>query len=151
MSELTLDLGNGETFKPYDPDAPLGIVEYAKGRGYIFPEDQAYLDKAFGLGWYKFAPEAAEKLLVKNGFSKDKDDKWLLPDGTPWKISCLTGTQLATGMGERNCVAAVQQWKKFGIDAEVYTSEADSNLNSTGDFDVSSNWPAQEPWAILLT
>ena len=39
-----------------------------------------------------------------------------------------------------------KQWKKFGIDAEIYPSESVSSLNSTGDFDVSGNWPAQEPW-----
>jgi peptide/nickel transport system substrate-binding protein len=145
LSEFTLDIGNGETFKPFDPEASQRVVEYAKGRGYEVPSDPAELGRLFGYGWYKYAPDVAEKLLVKNGFKKE-DDKWLLPDGTPWSIKCLTGTSLATGMGERNCVAAVQQWKKFGIDAEVYSSEANSNLNSTGDFDVSSNWPAQEPW-----
>lgn len=146
LSEFTLDLGDGETFQPYDPDAPQRIVEYARGRGYEIPDDMDTQNSMFGLGWYKYAPEAAEKLLIKNGFSRDGDGNWLLPDGSPWNIQCLTGTNLTTGMGERNCVAAVQQWKKFGIDAEVYSSEAIANLASTGDYDVSSNWPAQEPW-----
>ena len=146
LSEFTLDLGNGETFKPYDPDAPQRVAEYAKSRGYIFSEEQEDLDKAFGLGWYKYAPEVAEKLLVNNGFSKDKDGKWLLPDGSPWKIQILTDTDLATDMGSRNAVAAAQQWKKFGIDAEVYPSEARADLYNTGDFEVTSAWPAQEPW-----
>ncbi len=146
LSEFTLDLGNGETFKPYDPDAPQRIVDYAKGRGYDVSDDPAAQDKAFGLGWYKYAPDAAEKLLIKNGFSRDSNDKWLLPDGTPWTISCLSGTAVATDLGARNCAAAVQAWKKFGIDATHYPSEASANLNATGDFDVSGNWPAQEPW-----
>jgi peptide/nickel transport system substrate-binding protein len=146
LAEFTLDLGNGETFKPYDPDAPQRVIEYATGRGYIVPEDPAAQEKAFGLGWYKYAPEVAEKLLVKNGFSKNDDGKWLLPDGKPWKIEVLTDTDLATDMGSRNAVAMTQQWKKFGIDAEVYASEARGDLYNTGDFEVSSDWPAQEPW-----
>jgi peptide/nickel transport system substrate-binding protein len=146
LEEFTLDIGNGETFQPFDPNASQRVVEYAKGRGYEVPEDPAAQAKLFGYGWYKYAPDVAEKLLVKNGFSKNADGNWLLPDGTPWSIKCLTGTSLATGMGERNCAAAVQAWKKFGIDAEVYSSEANAALNATGDFDVSSNWPAQEPW-----
>ena len=40
----------------------------------------------------------------------------------------------------------MQAWKKFGIDATAYPSEASANLNAIGDFDVSGNWPAQEPW-----
>jgi peptide/nickel transport system substrate-binding protein len=146
LSEFTLDLGNGETFQPYDPDAPQRIVEYAKGRGYDVSDDPAAQDQAFGLGWYKYAPDAAEKLLIKNGFSRGSDNMWLLPDGTPWTIACLSGTAVATDHGARNCAAAVQQWKKFGIDASAYPSEASANLNATGDFDVSGNWPAQEPW-----
>lgn len=146
LQEFTLDLGNGETFKPYDPDAPQRIVEYARGRGNEISDDPAVQDQAFGLGWYKYAPDVAEKLLVKNGFSRDGSGNWLLPDGTPWKLSCLSGTDVATGHPARNCAAAVQAWKKFGIDATAYPSEASANLNSIGDFDVSGNWPAQEPW-----
>ena len=146
LQEFTLDLGNGETFKPYDPDAPQRIVEYARGRGNEISDDPAVQDQAFGLGWYKYAPDVAEKLLVKNGFSRDGSGNWLLPDGTPWKLSCLSGTDVATGHPARNCAAAVQAWKKFGIDATAYPSEASANLNAIGDFDVSCNWPAQEPW-----
>jgi peptide/nickel transport system substrate-binding protein len=145
LSEFTLDLGNGETFQPYDTDAAWRIVEYAKSRGYVVDEDPAAVEQAFGLGWYKFAPDAAEKLLVKNGFSRDANGNWLLPDGQQWRLTCLTGTEV-THPGVRNCVAAVQQWKKFGIDAELYATDANAQLTSVGDYDVGSNWPAQEPW-----
>jgi peptide/nickel transport system substrate-binding protein len=146
LKEFTLDLGNGETFNPYDPDAPQRVVEYAKGRGYVFSEDPEYIKKAFGIGWWKYAPDVAEKLLIKNGFSRDADGKWLLPDGTPWKIEILTDTDLTTDMGSRNAVAAAQQWQKFGIDALPYPTEARADLYNTGNFEVSSDWPAQEPW-----
>jgi peptide/nickel transport system substrate-binding protein len=146
LADFTLDVGNGETFKPFDPDAPGREAEYARSRGYVFPEDAEYIAKTFGLGWYKYAPDVAEKLLLKNGFSKDADGKWLLPDGTPWKISFLCNTTMTTTLGCRNAVAAVQEWKKFGIDAETYPSEAVANLTGIGDYDVTENWPAQEPW-----
>jgi len=146
LKEFTLDLGNGETFKPYDPEAPQRVVDYAKGRGYVFSEDPEYIKKAFGIGWWKYAPDVAEKLLIKNGFSRDADGKWLLPDGTPWKLEILTDTDLTTDMGSRNAVAAAQQWQKFGIDASPYPTEARADLYNTGDFEVSSDWPSQEPW-----
>lgn len=146
LSEFELDLGNGETFRPYDPDAPQRIIEYARSRGYVVPDDPAAQDQAFGLGWYKYAPEAAEQLLIKNGFSRDANGMWLLPDGTPWVIRIQTDTDLATDMHSRNAVAAAQQWKAFGIDAEAVPTESRAELFQTGDFDVSSEWPAQEPW-----
>ncbi len=145
LEEFTLDLGNGETFQPFDPNASQRIVEYAKGRGYEVTEDSEELGRLFGYGWYKFAPDAAEKLLIKNGFSRDDKDKWLLPDGTPWKLQCMSNTD-AVNHDARNCAAAVQAWKKFGIDASTYMSEADASLGSTGDFVVSGDWPAYEPW-----
>jgi peptide/nickel transport system substrate-binding protein len=97
------------------------------------------------LGWYKYAPDIAEKLLVKNGFSKNADGQWLLPDGQPWKISYLTGTVLSNH-DARNAVAAVQQWKKFGIDATVFNTESGADLQAVGDFDVTTVWPGKEPW-----
>jgi len=145
LKEFTLDIGGGEKFKPYDPDAPQRVIGYAKNRGYVLPTDPAALERAFGIGWYKYAPDVAEKLLIKNGFKRDANKKWLTPDGKPWKIQFLTNTT-TTHPGYRNGLAAVQQWKKFGIDAELYPNEAAANLIGTGDFEVCSNWPAQEPW-----
>jgi peptide/nickel transport system substrate-binding protein len=145
LKSFTIDVGGGETFAPYDPEAPKRVAEYAKGRGYVFPDTQEFLEKAFGLGWYKFAPEIATKLLEKNGFKKGEDGMWLMPDGKPWKISFMTGTVLSNH-DARNGAAAVQQWKKFGIDASMYATENGDGLGATGDFDVSGAWPAQEPW-----
>ncbi|MEJ2736802.1 MAG: ABC transporter substrate-binding protein, partial [Anaerolineae bacterium] len=145
LKSFTIDVGNGETFAPYDPDAPQRVADYARSRGYVFPDTPEFLEQAFGLGWYKYAPDIAEKLLVKNGFSRDADGMWLLPDGTPWHISFMSGTVLSNH-DARNSAAAVQQWKKFGIDAEMYLTENGDGLGATGDFDVSGAWPAQEPW-----
>lgn len=145
LKSFTLDLGNGETFQPYDPDAPARVVAYAKERGYVVPEEQAALDQAFGLGWYKYAPDEAAKLLEKNGFKKDADGKWLLPDGKPWKIEVISRSDVSH-LEFKNASAAVQQWKQFGIDAVHVPSDNVSTLTQNGDYDVSGNWPAQEPW-----
>lgn len=145
LKSFTIDVGNGETFAPYDPDAPKRVAEYARSRGYVFPDTPEYIEQAFGLGWYKYAPDIAEKLLIKNGFSRNADGKWLLPDGTPWKISFMSNTVLSNH-DARNSAAAVQQWKKFGIDAEMYLTENGDGLGAVGDFDVSGAWPAWEPW-----
>jgi peptide/nickel transport system substrate-binding protein len=150
LKSFTIDVGNGETFAPYDPDVPARIAADAKSRGYVFPDTPEFQAKAFGLGWYKYAPDIATKLLEKNGFKADKDEngkptKWYLPDGKPWTINYLCGTIL-TNHDARNAQAAVQQWKKFGIDANVLSIADNDGIQATGDFDMSGNWPAQEPW-----
>lgn len=145
LSEFTLDLGNGETFQPYDPDAPLKLVEYAQGRGYVVSEDPATIDQTFGLGWYKYDPEAATKLLVKHGFSQDADGMWLLPDGTPWRIELLD-TPDTSHHSFKNCNAAAQQWRQFGIDTVYIASDASETLTDEGNFMVSCEWPGYEPW-----
>jgi len=48
--------------------------------------------------------------------------------------------------GARNAAAAVQQWTKFGINAEMFVSELSGDLSPVGDFDAAGDWPAQEPW-----
>jgi peptide/nickel transport system substrate-binding protein len=145
LSAFTLDVGDGETFAPYDPTASQRVADYARSLGNEFPDDAEFIGKTFGFGWYKYAPEIAEKLLIKNGFSRDSGGAWLLPDGSPWKISYMTGTQLS-GMDARNALAAVQQWIKFGIDATVFNTENGADLGAVGDFDVQTVWPAREPW-----
>ncbi|HEY8541075.1 MAG TPA: ABC transporter substrate-binding protein [Pseudothermotoga sp.] len=145
LKEFEIDLGNGEKFKPYDPTAGKRLAEYVKSRGYTVPTDQETINKVFGPGWYKYAPDVAEKLLIKNGFKRDKSGKWLLPDGRPWTITILTTTNPAHP-SYRNGFALAQAWKKFGIDTNVVTSDALATLGQRGEFEVTTDWPAAEPW-----
>jgi len=57
----------------------------------------------------------------------------------------MTGTEL-THPGVLNANAAVAAWRKFGIDATVYNTENSATLVGEGNFQVSSDWPATEPW-----
>jgi len=145
LKEFTLDLGDGELFHPYDPDVALEVAEYAKSRGYFVGDDPEELKGTFGLGWYKYAPEVAAKLLEKNGFSRDADGNWLLPDGSSWKIEVIETPDTSTH-GFKNGNAAVQQWKKFGIDAAYIGTDAQATLQGNGEFQASGSWPAPEPW-----
>jgi peptide/nickel transport system substrate-binding protein len=145
LQEFTIDVGDGETFAPYDPTAAQRVAEFARSRGYVFSDEEEFTIRTFGYGWYKYAPDIAERLLVKNGFSRDGNGNWLLPDGSPWRISYMTGTTLSNH-DARNAVAAVQQWRKFGIDASVFNTENGADLGAVGDFDVETVWPGREPW-----
>jgi len=145
LKKFELDLGKGEKFKPYDSKVPYRLAEAAKARGYPVPKDPETIRELFGIGWWKYAPDAATKLLEKNGFRKDKNGKWHLPDGSLWKISILSGTNPAHHP-YRNATAAAEQWREFGIDATQMPSEAWETRVLKGDFQVSTTWPAREPW-----
>ena len=140
LEDFTLDIGDGETFKPFDSEAAYRLAEYAEARGYPVPED---VKEFYGIGWWKYAPDIAAKLLEKNGFTQDADGKWLLPDGTPWEITLLTGVSTSSAQ-YRNVFAAMYEWRKFGIDATVKTSEMASDLATFGDFDVFGEWVSNE-------
>ncbi len=68
LENLTIDVGNGKTFKPYDPTVPDKIAAWAKKQGYTVPGTPR---DVFGDGWWKYAPDVAAELLEKNGFKKD--------------------------------------------------------------------------------
>ena len=146
LHEFALDIEiDGKPFKPYDPGASQRLADYAKGRGYAVPDDPAQVREIFGYGWWKYAPEVAGKLLERNGYTKDKSGKWLMPDGKPWKIT-LTSNANPSHPGYKNVFAVAQQWRRFGIEIEVATSEQAGTLSTYGQVEASNNWPAYEPW-----
>jgi len=145
LKEFELDLGKGETFKPYDPEVPYRLAEAAKVRGYPVPDDPKAIRELLGIGWWKYAPDVATKLLEKHGFSKDKDGKWHLPDGSLWKMA-IVNHPAPHHHQNRNGIAAAELWREFGIDATPMATEAWSVRAQKGDFEVCSTWPAQEPW-----
>ncbi len=146
LKNFTLDIEvNGEPFKPYDPSATLRAAQYARERGYKVPDDIESLKEMFGHGWWKYAPEVAEQLLVRNGFKRDKNGKWLLPDGKQWKISILSGAN-PSDPAYINGLAAAQQWRNFGIEVTLLSNESMGDLVTFGNFEVSTTTPAAEPW-----
>ena len=141
LKDLTIDVADGETFAPFDETVPARIVEWAKEQGYeIAAETPEEMVDMFGVGWWKFAPEIAEKLLMKHGFTRNEDDRWLLPDGTEWTFDILAAPDEVDVY--RMAMGAVDQWDMFGINVEVRTLERNAyyNANRTGDFTATSNW-----------
>jgi peptide/nickel transport system substrate-binding protein len=146
LRNFTLDIEvNGQPFKPYDPSATLRAAQYARERGYEVPDDINELKEMFGPGWWKYAPDVAEQLLLRNGFKRDKNGKWLLPDGTPWKITILAHPN-PTAAEYRNTLAVTQQWRNFGIDVIITQTEAQATLQPLGNFSVTDAFPAGNSW-----
>lgn len=137
LTNLEIDVGNGETFQPYDPSVPDRIAEWAEGQGYQVPGTPR---EVFGTGWWKFAPEAAEKLLIKNGFSRDGDGNWLKPDGERWTLNLQSPPDENDAFRMAN--AAADMWSEFGIDVNLQGLERsvfDQN-HVEGQYQVSTPW-----------
>lgn len=87
----------------------------------IDPNDEEEVRLTLGYGWWKYAPNVAEKLLKKHGFYRDKDGKWHLPNGDLWKITILRGPD-PTDMANIIIEGIAEQWKEFGIEVEYNVS-----------------------------
>ena len=116
LNELEIDLG-GEMYKPYDPTIPDQIAAWAEEQGYTVPGTPR---EVFGTGWWKFDPEAAEKLLIKAGFSRD-GDRWLKPDGQPWVLDLQSPPDENDAFRMAN--AAADMWSDFGIEVNLQGPE----------------------------
>lgn len=135
VSNFELDLGDGTTFKPWDPDYAARMAETLGIEG-----TEEELIEMFGVGCWKYAPEAAEKLLIKAGLEK-KDDGWYF-NGEKFTVMLTYLADSETQAG-RGMTAAYDQLTKFGLDCLI-TSESsatwDTN-NSTGEFELRGIWP----------
>jgi len=148
LRNFTLEV-DGQKFKPYDPLTTLRIAERVKRDLKEVPPEQvprepAEIKKALGYGWYKYAPDIAEKLLLRNGFKRDRAGKWLLPDGKPWKITIFC-EGLARPVMTRAATMIAEQWRKFGIDAKAEPVELLWQRMSYGDGDAFAAWMV-ETW-----
>ena len=157
LKSLSLDLGGGQKFQPWDDQVPINVGAWARKQGHKVGSDPATLRSVFGPGWWKYSQDTAATLLEKNGF-KRSGGKWMLPNGQPWSMNIIATPDeedaflLATG--------AQDQWKSFGIDVNV-TAMARTDFYTRqyiGDFQVNSSWsslasnpspdiwPATFPW-----
>ena len=114
LQNLEIEVAPGEMYKPYDPTIPDQIAAWAEEQGYTVPGTPR---EVFGTGWWKYDPAAAEKLLIKNGFSRDSNGKWLKPDGTPWTLEIQSPPDENDAFRMAN--AATDMWSDFGIDVNL--------------------------------
>lgn len=137
LTNFEIEVEPGTKYKPYDPTVPDQIRAWAEAQGYKITGNSR---DVFGTGWWKYAPDVAEKLLLKNGFKKGGDGKWLLPDGKPWTIDLQSPPDENDAFRMAN--AAKDQWSKFGINVNLQGLERsvfDQNV-AMGQFQIYTPW-----------
>ncbi len=137
LTNLQIDLGDGEMYNPYDPTIPDQIAAWAEEQGFTVPGEP---HEVFGSGWWKYDTEAAEKLLTNAGLSRGGDGMWLTPDGEPWVLDLQSDPSEndAYRMGQ----AAFDMWTDFGIEVDFSTLDRNTwNQNHwVGSYEVSTPW-----------
>jgi peptide/nickel transport system substrate-binding protein len=140
LEALELDLGDGTKVKPFDNGYAERIAGILRDKGYDITTDQEALIDMFGVGCWKYDPQAAEKLFIKAGLEK-KDDGWYF-NGKPFtfNMTYLADTEAQAGRGTQ---AAYDQLTKFGFKINLVSeSSATWDTNSvTGQYDIGGYWP----------
>ena len=133
LEEFTIE---GTDIKPYDNTYPFTMAEM-----YNIEGTEKEIQDMFGYGVWGYQPENAEKLLTMAGLEK-KDDGWYF-NGEPFSftVNVVSGSEAQAVRGGE---AAVDQWKKFGLNCEVVSliSTSFSDAESQGTFTVGAYWPS---------
>jgi peptide/nickel transport system substrate-binding protein len=145
LKDFSLDLGDGTSIKPYNPNAAVEIAtEARKSLGDLVPTNPADIRRFLGAGWWKRDLAAAEKLMKKAGLRRNARNMWELPNGTPLRINVLANSDLEPSMN-RATAMIVECWREFGVDATMEVSVDRWTLASRGQFEASFMWNV-ETW-----
>jgi peptide/nickel transport system substrate-binding protein len=128
-------------YKPFDPDFAVRMGKrLAAERIAGLPKDEAGLRTLLGVGWWKHDPAKAQQLLQDVGFKKT-GNAWMLPDGTPWKMTINAPADFEVE-SQRLAFAVANEWKKFGIDVNVQQQQGGvfATEYATGNFQAGSYW-----------
>lgn len=146
LEDWLRDFALADGYRPFDPTVADRLAEFASNQGHQLQQDP---EDIWGIGWLKFDVDAATRILQSNGFSRDSNGKWLMPDGQPFKITITTrGVDY-----QRIALVVASYWRDFGIDANAEQIDPTlmSNRVATGDYEAiilegESMGPAVDIW-----
>jgi peptide/nickel transport system substrate-binding protein len=111
-------------YKPFDEgfaaDLAAQLLDIGVPESEI-PQGEEALSVAFGIGWWKYDPEEAERLLNSVGITKNADGNYVLPDGTVWELQLVIPGDWNKVM-QRVGFSIADSWRKSGIQVNVRQS-----------------------------
>lgn len=116
LTEFTLPDG----YQPYNPNFGAEMVEKLTAMGMDpaqLPTGDAVVDN-FGVGWWKYDPAQAEKLMNSVGMTKGADGFYTLPDGTTWEMELVIPSDWNKVM-QRVGFSIADSWTKAGFKVNV--------------------------------
>ena len=144
LEDFAIDTGVRK-IRPYDPTVGRQIADMLRpSMGEQIPSDPAEVARAFGTGWWKTDPKAAEELLERAGFTR-RGGAWVTPDLKPLSVRLMVEGDQRPAMTRAGAMI-VQQWKQAGIDAKIDVAQGTfATRRATGDFDAFIGWSV-ETW-----
>ena len=146
LAEFSIEI-DGQPYLPYDATAATRIATAARETlGDLVPTDEAEIKKAIGQGWWKYDLEAAEKLMLQAGCTRDSSNKWLLPSGELFTLA-LSAEGDTRPVMNRAAAMIVENWVEFGIEAtlDVRDNATRAQIGLLGEFDADFGWTI-ETW-----
>lgn len=135
LEDFTIE---GTDYHPFDPTYKDRMYEKLTAMGYDLPSDEESLTTMFGIGWWKYDPDMAKTLFEKAGLEL-KDGVWYF-EGNPFSFTVTCCAESGGVQASRSGQAAVDQWKKFGLNCEVEFTQDQYTLYRLGDFDMITVW-----------
>ena len=140
LTNFELDLGDGTSIKPYNPDLTIEIANRVRGLYDGVPEDDETIRYTFGHGWWAQNHDAAATLLEAAGWSKS-GKWWNTPNG---ERATLEMQGADSGVMGRLASNVAEQLTEFGIETEVDTSDLWGGIGA-GNYEAYIGWSV-ETW-----
>ena len=131
-------------YKPFNPNFGSELVEALKAQGTPeadLPTGDA-VKPSFGMGWWKYDPAQAEKLMTEAGYKKDADGLFANPDGSPLQLELVVPGDWNKIL-QRLGFSIGDSWKKAGFNINVRSvddGEFGTVINTNSKFTMEINW-----------
>ncbi len=141
LQEFTLPDG----YKPFDPNFTADLVARLAESGVPaeeLPQGEKAISEAFGIGWWKYDPAEAERLLNSVGITKNADGVYTLPDGSVWELELVIPSDWNKVM-QRVGFSIADSWRKAGIQVnarQVDNAEFSQVQNTNALLTTMLNW-----------
>ncbi len=113
LNEFALSDG----YKPFDPAFGNDLVTRLEEMGVPadqLPQGDEEISNNFGIGYWKYDPAEAEKLMASVGMNKNAEGFYTLPDGTVWELELVIPGDWNKVM-QRVGFSIADSWRKAGI------------------------------------
>lgn len=132
-------------YQPFDASFASNLAAKLSEMGTAadqIPQGDEALSAAFGIGWWKYDPAEAEKLLNSAGMQKNADGFFTLPDGNVWELELVIPGDWNKVM-QRVGFSIADSWRKAGIQVnarQVDNAEFGNVQNTNALLTTMLNW-----------